>query len=105
MIVYFCFLCLGHLGEVLPWDSASTLFANTHGAEMADGMKFSSVIVLVRNPYYTLTAEYNSKVVGEMLNVSGENLGRVCIFKRLLNLKTKRNCLLPSSLEIVRVTL
>jgi len=62
----------GHLGEILPWNSSDTLLVNTHGSETADGWKYRKVILLVRNPYHALSAEFNERVSEDML----DNLGK-----------------------------
>ena len=55
----------GHLGELLPWDSGRTLLLNSHGFEQQDAQMLTKVILLVRNPYLALSAEYNRREVEE----------------------------------------
>lgn len=69
---------VGFLGEVLPWNSTNTSVVKTHGRKK--GVSFDTAVVLIRDPYNALVAEYNRMAGGhvgvaepEYFKINGEN--------------------------------
>lgn len=57
---------LGFKGEKDYWQSGRTICVKTHESGQREIKKFDSAILLIRNPYHCLVAEFNRKNAGHL---------------------------------------
>ncbi|XP_039267245.2 sialate:O-sulfotransferase 2-like [Styela clava] len=65
----------GFIGERLPADSGKTVVIKDHVLHSLDAFKYKSAILLIRDPYDAILAEYNRfRTLGHVASVSDEML-------------------------------
>lgn len=58
--------CVGFKGEKDYWKSGRTICVKTHESGRREIEMYDSVILLIRNPYRSLMAEFNRKCAGHL---------------------------------------
>lgn len=83
MIILFCLPLPGFKGEKDFWRSGRSICVKTHESGKKEIEMFDSAILLIRNPYRSLMAEFNRKCAGHLGHASDaqwESKGNILFF-------------------------